>query len=178
MGKGTANAVPVSGLVLRLMPFAEVNRLLADGDQPGMLWHRQYPPSDTFAAALMIQPRNGTWGIHQIIRDRLVIGDVGFHGPPDDRGRVEIGYHVVPELRGRGIATTAVRQILGIAWTGGARTISADTDRSNLASQRVLSHCGFVLDRVDLDGVDLDGVDPGRVDPRLDQLHWSRVRAR
>lgn len=145
--KTVASAESVPGLSLRLMPFGEVSRLLDDGDQPGMAWHRQYPSSDTFAAALMMQSGNAIWGLHQILLDQVAIGDVGFHGPPDEEDRVEIGYHVVPELRGRGIATAAVRRLLDIAFTGGAVTVMASTDRANVASQRVLIHCGFALDR-------------------------------
>jgi RimJ/RimL family protein N-acetyltransferase len=41
----------------------------------------------------------------------MVIGDVGFVGPPGEDGVVEIGFSVIPSYRGRGIATEAVRAL-------------------------------------------------------------------
>ena len=38
-----------------------------------------------------------------------VVGHVGFHGPPDERGMVEVGYAVDPVWRGRGYGTGLVR---------------------------------------------------------------------
>lgn len=49
--------------------------------------------------------------------DRRVIGSVGFHGPPDDIGRLEIGYSVAPEYRRRGFAIEAVRAMFDWAWS-------------------------------------------------------------
>ena len=39
------------------------------------------------------------------------IGLINFHGPPDDRGFVEVGYELRPEHRGRGYAREAVRAL-------------------------------------------------------------------
>lgn len=41
-----------------------------------------------------------------------VAGDIGFHGPPDDTGKVEIGYSVAPSRRGRGYATEAAAALV------------------------------------------------------------------
>ena len=43
-----------------------------------------------------------------------VVGDIGFIGPPDEDGSVEVGYSVIPARRGRGDATQAARAI--VAW--------------------------------------------------------------
>lgn len=40
-----------------------------------------------------------------------VVGEVCFHGPPDEAGRVEIGYSVVSAYRRRGFAEEAVRAL-------------------------------------------------------------------
>ena len=37
-----------------------------------------------------------------------MVGDCGTFGPPDDEGRVEIGYGLAAPFRGRGIGTEAV----------------------------------------------------------------------
>ena len=75
--------------------------------------------------------------------DGVVVGDIGFHGPPSPEFAVEIGYSVVPACRGRGIATRACALILQQAWQDGAFTVVAETDADNVASQAVLLRNGF-----------------------------------
>ena len=93
------------------------------------------------------------WWLHQIVLDGLVVGDVGFHGPPAgatssvEAARqaltVEIGYNVVEEMRGQGIATRACQLVLAQAWREGASMVRADTEADTVASQRVLRRAGF-----------------------------------
>jgi len=45
---------------------------------------------------------------------RRVVGSIGFHGAPNEDGQVEIGYHVEPGFRRRGLATEAAFALL--AW--------------------------------------------------------------
>ena len=47
----------------------------------------------------------------------LAIGLINFHGPPDDRGFVEVGYGLEPEARGYGYAVEAVRALFNWAAT-------------------------------------------------------------
>jgi RimJ/RimL family protein N-acetyltransferase len=56
---------------------------------------------------------------------------------------VEIGYDVVPALRGLGIAGRACRLVLEQAWRDGADVVGAETDPDNVPSQRVLTGAGF-----------------------------------
>ena len=58
-------------------------------------------------------------------------------------GVAEIGYALVDAVHGRGIATTACRKLLELAWEDGATAIVAETDPFNLASRRVLAKAGF-----------------------------------
>jgi RimJ/RimL family protein N-acetyltransferase len=86
------------------------------------------------------------WGLYVIVEatSGLSIGGVGFKGPPNQRGEVEIGYGVCHSFQGKGAATEAVLAMCEIARLG-ASTILAETDRENLPSQRVLEKCAFEL---------------------------------
>jgi RimJ/RimL family protein N-acetyltransferase len=84
--------------------------------------------------------------------DSAAIGTIGFHGPPDYRDRVTIGYGLVPHSWGNGYATEAVRAIIDLCRAHPAvSTIAADTGHDNYASQRVLIKSGFRLVRQDSD---------------------------
>lgn len=75
-------------------------------------------------------------------------GHIGFKGAPDLAGSVRIGYAIVSGVRRRGYAVEAVQWLLGLANAHpGVRTVRADTDRGNVASQRVLERSGFALVR-------------------------------
>jgi ribosomal-protein-alanine N-acetyltransferase len=73
-----------------------------------------------------------------------VVGDIGFHGPPDDTGTVEVGYAVVPGRRRRGYATEAAGALVEWALSqpsvGG---IVATCDAENAPSIRTLERAGF-----------------------------------
>ena len=91
----------------------------------------------------------GAYGIWLIIHNasQVVIGDVGFGGPPGDAGTLEIGYSVVPGQRGQGIATEAVRALA--AWglsQPAVLAIVAHCEPDNEPSIRVLERVGFVRD--------------------------------
>jgi [ribosomal protein S5]-alanine N-acetyltransferase len=76
-------------------------------------------------------------------KDRLV-GGGGFKGPPDENGSVEIGYSMLTSFREQGLATEAVRALVGWAFsTGQVREVIADTLPHLIASQRVLEKAGF-----------------------------------
>ena len=67
----------------------------------------------------------------------------GYFSPPVD-GIVEIGYSVVPELQGRGLATETARALVERAFGfAHVKAVVAHTFDSNPASIRVLEHCGF-----------------------------------
>jgi RimJ/RimL family protein N-acetyltransferase len=95
------------------------------------------------------------WGMFQIVLRETgeVIGDIGFHGPPDETGTVEIGYGLVEQYRGRGLAGESAVAICGLAWSRPeVSTIIARTEEDNAASAGVLRHAGFREDGV-VDGL-------------------------
>jgi RimJ/RimL family protein N-acetyltransferase len=95
------------------------------------------------------------WGMFALVRDEdgRAVGAMGFHGPPDEDGRAEIGYDLAEAARGHGYATEALRALS--AWAldrEGVRRLVARIDRDNGPSQRVADRAGFtrVADEGDL----------------------------
>ena len=146
--------VPLPVGVARLMLSGRLRPAQAKGHQTSeSRWHPEYPMLDSIDAIAMAFAAHraimGTvkespaWWIHQIVADGVVVGDIGFHGPPSPGRSVEIGYSVVPAWRGRGVASRACALILQQAWRDGADTVVAETDDGNVASQAVLLRNGF-----------------------------------
>ncbi len=89
---------------------------------------------------------------------RAVIGTIGFHGPPDEDGRVEIGYRIEPEFRRRGLTTEAVAALLDWAETQGIHRFRASVAPGNVASLAIVRAFGFreVGTQIDeIDGLEL-----------------------
>jgi ribosomal-protein-alanine N-acetyltransferase len=73
-----------------------------------------------------------------------VVGEAGFHGPPDGDDRVEIGYMVVGEHRRCGYAEEAVRALM--AWAKAEHGISrfrASISPHNAPSLSLIRKLGF-----------------------------------
>ncbi len=83
------------------------------------------------------------WLICEPITAR-VIGDLGFHGPVRDHATAEIGYSVLPEVRGFGYTPEAAAALIewAFAHTQVAQII-AQIDPANTASQRVAAKIGL-----------------------------------
>jgi RimJ/RimL family protein N-acetyltransferase len=142
---------------LRLVPLpVDVARqMLAGKPYPETVsrWHPEYPLPDSVDAIAMVFAAHRVvmgamneapaWWIYQIVVDDVVVGDIGFHGPPGPERTVEIGYSVVPAWRRRGVASRACDLILRQAWQDGAEIVVAETDHDNVASQTVLLGNGF-----------------------------------
>ena len=119
------------------------------GPPPGLCWHAEYPTDDTIIGYRLLlgagqaDPDTSPWWMYHVVRAGTVVGNIGFHGPPDDHGSVEIGYDMVESLWGQGIATRACAAIVAVARESGAADVVAGTDPDNHASQRVLINNGF-----------------------------------
>ena len=143
--------VPLAVDVARRMLIAGLRPEPVDSYSPP--WHPEYPLADTFDAIAMAFAAHQAmgyavaelpaWWVHQIVVDGVVVGDIGFHGPPGREKAVEIGYSVVPAWRSRGVASWACSLILQQAWQHGAEIVVAETDHDNVASQAVLLANGF-----------------------------------
>lgn len=125
---------------------------LATVGDGGFAWAGAAPAEGTRVGAGMMvkQYEEGVfhpqWGMYVLVRreDDLAVGAMGFHGVPDDDGRVEIGYDLVESARGHGYATEALRALS--AWAlarDGVRTVTAVIDRANTPSQNVVTRAGF-----------------------------------
>ncbi len=73
-----------------------------------------------------------------------VVGSIGFKGPPDVDGVVEVAYGIEPDQQGQGYASEATAALTEFAFASGqVRTVRAHTKPGNGASKRVLEKCGF-----------------------------------
>jgi RimJ/RimL family protein N-acetyltransferase len=170
-------------LTLQPVGRALARALIGDRKQAGelaaALLHRDFPDADlvaklpAFAQRLddsanpalgpTAPPDTGGWGLWLFVYkpERLVVGAASFNGPPTDDGAVELGYHVVPAHRRRGLTVEGCAALIGWAFYD-SRTlrIVADCAADNAASVRTLEKLRFDL-----------------VGARGDRLDWQMARA-
>lgn len=126
---------------------ALARRIVELDERDGDAWHPEYPFADELGPlrGLAESTTGDPIFTMYLIRDAdgTAVGGLGFFGPPDSTGRVEFGYGLVPAARGVGLATEAVAGALSFAAAHGAERAAAETDVTNLASQRVLLKAGL-----------------------------------
>jgi len=132
-------------LRLPLWTADDVAHLRGEGRAPG--WHHDFPREDDRDAATLW--RDGDpWGPRSIELDRVVVGSIGFFGPPepgdDGVAETEVGYGLVEDARGAGLATEALTAMLAQADAAGVR-VRASVLPDNAPSIRVLAKCGFTV---------------------------------
>ncbi len=132
-------AIAAALLESRERAAAELGLALApDWPQPDLF--------DLLAHQAEMAPSDAVWRIWlmQERAERLIIGDVGFHGPPSEEGVVEIGYSIAPAYRRRGYATEAAHAIVDWARRQhGVSAVVAGCAQDNEASIRTLRRLGF-----------------------------------
>jgi len=112
-------------------------------------------------ADLTVDPSAQPWLGRAVVRtepdgSRRVIGTCGFHSPPDDSGRVEIGYRVEEPERRQGVATEVVRTLFDwAAIEHGVTRFRASIAPDNTASLAIAAKFGFRRVGVRMD--DFDG---------------------
>lgn len=78
-------------------------------------------------------------------QENCMVGDVCITGEPNAEGEIEIGYGTYEAFQGKGYMTEMVSGIAEWARAQPAvRSIVAETDKSNTASQRVLEKNHFI----------------------------------
>jgi RimJ/RimL family protein N-acetyltransferase len=114
-------------------------------------------------AQLEVDPSARQWlGRAMILTDgagrRRVVGTIGFHGPPDEQGRLEIGYSVDPDFRRQGFAREAAQALFEwAATTHGVRRFIASVSPTNEASLALAAGFGFEQTGSHID--DIDGLE-------------------
>jgi len=105
-------------------------------------------------------PAREEWLPRAIALDDLMIGHIGFHGPPGVNGpkkpdALEVGYTVFEPFRRRGYATEAVVGILGWAHAKhGVRHFVASASPGNAPSLALVRRLGFRQTGTQWDKVD------------------------
>ncbi len=92
-------------------------------------------------------PSVAAWVTGVVVDDRtgVVVGQAGFHGPPDERGMVEVGYEIAPELRRRGYARAALAALVRrAAAEPDVCVVRASVAPGNVASNALTASFGFV----------------------------------
>jgi len=145
---------------------------LTTGARPtgnAVAWHPEYPLDDDVSACGGYADRAGSqqhqepFGYYYIVITaggrETVVGGAGFHGPPI-LDTVEVGYSVVPALRGQGVATAALELLLQIAADAGVDLVLGSANRANPASHAVMLGAGMR---------------PAGEDPALLYFDWQRT---
>jgi RimJ/RimL family protein N-acetyltransferase len=96
---------------------------------------------------LAANPADQPWLLRAVVlREpvRTVIGYIGFHGPPDARDALEVGYTIDADYRRRGYAFEAVEALFGWAThEHGIRLFIASISPDNAASLALARKLGF-----------------------------------
>jgi [ribosomal protein S5]-alanine N-acetyltransferase len=142
---------------LQLFPFERIHveALLRNKSELAAILHVSVPDSwPNFPEAFSLpasesreseQPPtdwHGYFFIHP--KDRVLVGNGGFKGKPDDSGTIEIGYEIASEHWNRGFATEAAQAMIDYAFAHKeVRAVIAHTLAEINASNSVLQKVGM-----------------------------------
>lgn len=110
-------------------------------------WHTfpeafSIPAEESYETSSLANDWQGFFFINP--NDKVLVGNGGFYGPPDDSGTVELGYEIASEYWNRGFATEAVQAMIGFAFAHKeVRVVIAHTLAEKNASNRVLQKVGM-----------------------------------
>ncbi len=133
-------------LTLHALTESEARSLHAGELLPGRRFDAEYPLPDTKdGIGFFLRHGSREFGFYLVARrdDGIVIGEIGFVGPPRS-GVVTIGYAIVPSARRQGYATEAIGAVAGWALArGDVEAVHAQTLPDNEPSARALLCAGF-----------------------------------
>jgi RimJ/RimL family protein N-acetyltransferase len=153
-------SVPPEGLrardvVLRLPTFADIDGILPAFTDPELREAGNLPAFDRDALVASIQELPVLAESGRLLAlaavdaaTEEVIGGGTLHHLDVERKIVEIGYFVLPDARGRGIATTIARLLAEHAFSLGIERVAAYVNVGNTASERVAERAGFTREGV------------------------------
>ena len=99
------------------------------------------------AVQVVDDPESAAWvtGVVWDPERRLAVGRAGYHGPPDARGMVEVGYSIDPRYRRQGYARAALRALIERAEREpGVTTFRATVSPDNAPSRDLVLSEGLV----------------------------------
>ncbi len=146
------DALETSRLRLVVLPLDEAAAMLDGLRAVGDRWTPGYPTDSNLVAAGYVVTAAaegqdlGPWTIYQLVRkeDDRVVGGLGFFGPPDVAGDVQIGFSEPPELRVAGYAAEGLRALIAFAkGRPEVRRVLADTAATNRRVNVVLEAAGM-----------------------------------
>ncbi|MZJ51785.1 GNAT family N-acetyltransferase [Enterobacter hormaechei] len=95
----------------------------------------------------------------RLYNDVTPLGDIGLQISAANREEADIGYTVVPDAQGKGIASEALRAVCEYAFNQtGVKAINAYVLADNVGSVRVLEKAGFVRTQVLEKAYEINGV--------------------
>ncbi|MFB9365645.1 GNAT family N-acetyltransferase [Kitasatospora sp. NPDC001664] len=134
---------PVMGLLMEgdlTAAVAELGLPLADyaaDEKMRGTWRRRYHQ-------IADDPTSADWVTRAALSGEVPIGAAGFHGPPDERGMVEVGYGVDPAHRRRGYAKAILAALIRQAEAEPEVTVvRATISPDNEASLATVAAFGF-----------------------------------
>lgn len=102
-------------------------------------------PADAPWVTRLLVDSSLTTGPGLAARGGTAVGRAGFHGAPDRRGMVEVGYEVVPWARRRGYARAAMDALLSVArQRADVQVLRASVSPQNAASRALVASFGLV----------------------------------
>ncbi len=113
-------------------------------------------PTEFRIEQLLLDPSELPWLTRAMVarEPRRLVGTIGFHGRPDERGRVEVGYEVLAAERRRGYAREAIRALAAWAGQRGARALVASVSPANAPSLALVASLGLVRVGEQIDAID------------------------
>lgn len=140
-------------LVLRRVLATDVKEIFALRSNPETMKYIPRPLVTNHDEALAhikmiddkIESNEGiNWAITLKGKDRM-LGLIGHYRIKPEHYRAEIGYMILPEFQGKGIAAEAVNGVVSYGFDiMKLHSVEAVIDPENVASEKVLQKCGFV----------------------------------